>query len=41
MELGLILVVVGIVLAALVSWALGILCILVGLALIVLPRLRA
>jgi hypothetical protein len=41
MDLGLLLVVIGIVLAVLVSYTIGILCVLVGLALIVIPRLRA
>ena len=41
MDLGLLLVIIGIVLAVLVSWALGILLILVGLALLVIPRIRA
>jgi hypothetical protein len=41
MELGLLLVVIGIVLALLVNYALGIVCILVGLVLIVWPRISA
>jgi hypothetical protein len=41
MDLGLLLVVIGIVLAVLVSYTIGILCVLIGLALIVIPRLRA
>jgi len=40
MELGLLLVVIGIVLALLVHWGLGILCIVIGLVLLILPRLR-
>lgn len=40
MELSLLLIVIGIVLAILVSPLLGILVILVGLALLLLPRLR-
>jgi hypothetical protein len=41
MELSLLLIVIGIVLAVLVSYPLGIICILVGLFLLVWPRLRA
>lgn len=41
MGLGLLLIVVGIVLAVLVHYALGIVCILVGLALIIIPRLSS
>jgi hypothetical protein len=41
MELSLLLIVIGIVLAVLVSYALGIVCILIGLVLLILPRLRA
>ena len=41
MELSLLLIVIGIVLAVLVSYPLGILCILVGLVLLILPRIRA
>lgn len=41
MDLALILIVIGIVIAALVSYALGIVMILVGLALLIVPRLRA
>lgn len=41
MDLGLLLVVIGIVLAVLVSYTIGILCVLVGLALVVIPHLRA
>ena len=40
MELGLLLIVIGIVLAILVNYALGIVCIVVGLALIIWPRIR-
>jgi hypothetical protein len=41
MELPLLLIVIGIILALLVSYALGIVCILVGLVLLVWPRLRS
>jgi hypothetical protein len=41
MELSLLLIVIGIVLAVLVNYALGIICILVGLVLLIWPRLRA
>jgi len=41
MELSLLLIVIGIVLAVLVNYALGIICILVGLFLLLWPRLRA
>ncbi len=40
MELSLLLIVIGIVLAILVHYALGIVLILIGLALLLLPRLR-
>lgn len=40
MELSLLLIVIGIVLAILVNYVLGILVILIGLALLLLPRLR-
>lgn len=40
MELGLLLIIIGIVLAILVHYALGIIVILIGLALIIVPRLR-
>jgi hypothetical protein len=40
MDLPLLLIVIGIVLAVLVNYALGIVCILVGLVLLVWPRLR-
>ena len=39
MSLGLLLIVIGIVLAILVNYVLGIICILIGLALIIVPRL--
>ena len=41
MELSLLLIVIGIVLAILVNYALGIACILVGLVLLVWPRIRS
>jgi hypothetical protein len=41
MELSLLLIVIGIILAVLVNYALGIVCILIGLVLLVWPRLRA
>jgi hypothetical protein len=41
MELSLLLIVLGIVLALLVNYALGIACILVGLVLLIWPRLSA
>jgi hypothetical protein len=41
MPLSLILIVIGIVLALLVSYALGIICIVVGLVLLVWPRISA
>jgi hypothetical protein len=41
MELPLLLIIVGIVLAILVHYALGILCILIGLVLLIWPRLTA
>jgi hypothetical protein len=41
MELSLLLIVIGIALAILVNYALGIVCILVGLVLLLWPRLRA
>jgi hypothetical protein len=41
MELSLLLIVIGIVLAILVNYALGIVCILVGLVLLVWPRITA
>lgn len=39
MSLGILLIIIGIVLAVLVHYAVGIVCVLVGLALIVVPRL--
>ena len=41
MELGLLLIVIGIVLAILVHYALGIACIVIGLVLLIWPRIRA
>ena len=41
MDLSLLLIVIGIVIAVLVSHTLGILCILIGLVLLIWPRLRA
>jgi hypothetical protein len=41
MELPLLLIIIGIVLTVLVSYALGLICILVGLVLLIWPRLRA
>jgi hypothetical protein len=41
MELSLLLIVIGIVLAILVNYPLGIVCILIGLFLLIWPRLRA
>ena len=40
MELSLLLIVIGIVLAILVNYVLGIIVVLIGLALLLLPRLR-
>lgn len=40
MELSLLLIVIGIVLALLVNYALGLACILIGLVLLIWPRLR-
>jgi hypothetical protein len=40
MNLALLLIVIGIVLAVLVHYALGIVCILIGLVLLLWPRLR-
>lgn len=40
MELSILLVIIGIVLAILVNYVLGIIVILIGLALLLLPRLR-
>jgi hypothetical protein len=41
MELSLLLIIIGIALAILVNYALGILCILVGLVLLIWPRITA
>jgi hypothetical protein len=41
MELSLLLIVIGIILSLLVDYALGIACILIGLVLLIWPRLRA
>jgi hypothetical protein len=41
MELPLLLIIVGIVLAILVNYALGIVCILIGLVLLIWPRITA
>lgn len=41
MELSLLLIVIGIIVAILVNYAIGIVCILVGLVLLIWPRLRA
>jgi hypothetical protein len=41
MELPLLLIIIGIVLTVLISYALGLICILVGLVLLIWPRLRA
>jgi hypothetical protein len=41
MELPLLLIIIGIVLTVLVSYALGLICILVGLVLLIWPRVRA
>lgn len=40
MPISLLLIVIGIVLAILVNYALGIICIVIGLVLLLLPRLR-
>jgi hypothetical protein len=40
MELPLLLIVIGIILALLVNYALGILCIVIGLVLLIWPRLK-
>ena len=40
MNLALLLIVIGIVLAVLVNYGLGIVCILIGLVLLIWPRLR-
>jgi len=41
MELSLLLIVIGILLAVLVNYGLGLACILIGLVLLIWPRLRA
>ena len=41
MELPLLLIIIGIVLAILVNYALGIVCILIGLVLLIWPRISA
>jgi hypothetical protein len=41
MQLSLLLILIGIVLAILVNYGLGIVCILIGLVLLIWPRLRA
>ncbi len=41
MPLGLLLIIIGIILAVLVHYALGIVCILVGLVLLLWPRIEA
>jgi hypothetical protein len=41
MELSLLLIIIGIALAILVNYGLGIVCILIGLVLLIWPRLRA
>jgi hypothetical protein len=41
MELPLLLIVIGIIVAILVNYAIGIVCILVGLVLLIWPRLRS
>ena len=41
MELPLLLIVIGIVLALLIHWGLGIACILIGLVLLIWPRVTA
>jgi hypothetical protein len=41
MTLPIVLIIIGIVLALLVSWVLGIIVILIGLALLLIPRLGA
>lgn len=40
MELALLLIVIGIILAILVNYALGIICILIGLVLLIWPAIR-
>ena len=41
MELSLLLIVIGIVLAIFVWWGLGVIVVLIGLALLIIPRLTA
>ena len=41
MEMSLLLIIIGIVLALLVHYALGIVCILIGLVLLIWPRIRS
>ena len=41
MDISLLLIVIGIILAVLVNYALGIVCILVGLVLLIWPRITA
>jgi hypothetical protein len=41
MQLSLLLIIIGIVLAILVNYALGILCIVIGLVLLIWPRISA
>jgi hypothetical protein len=41
MELSLLLIVIGVILALLVNYGIGIACILIGLVLLIWPRLRA
>jgi hypothetical protein len=40
MELSLLLIIIGIIVALLVNYAIGLLCILIGLVLLISPRLR-
>lgn len=40
MQISLLLIIIGIVVAVLVNYALGIVCILIGLVLLIWPRLR-
>jgi hypothetical protein len=40
MELSLLLIIIGIIVAVLVNYAIGLVCILIGLVLLVWPRLR-
>lgn len=41
MDLSLILIIIGIVLAVLVHWGLGVALILIGLAMLLIPRMRS